>query len=204
MVTLITVLNDKNNLNLLKQNLLAVQSTKQYGLDIICITKDKELYLTCRDILMDDEDSESLVIYEKKATLEQAAKYISDKNEYVFLLKEGIKIPFDGLTQLLRDYYINNHAGFISALFNSYPIIYKIDDIYGKFENYHYKDSWEENSLVEVDTTPVKAMLTKTKLYKDIFCKDDLVDWKDYSYGVQLRRKGYKNFIDTKIKCGGI
>ena len=84
---------------------------------------------------------------------------------------------------------------------------YWVDDIYGsetkwpKFVKSNEKEL--SGTTVDIDIASPYGMLTKMDLYRELFCLSDLDGYSGYSYGIRLRRQGYRNLLDTRVEFGG-
>lgn len=204
MVTVITVIKDSKDFNILKRNLISLESNWNLGVDVLCLVSDQKLYLECREYITKAYNAEqSLVAYNKEASLKSAKEYLTFKNEYVFLLGRGVKIPSGVLFALLKDYTNNPKAGFFSGVLNNVPTASWVEDIYSPA---HFKYLYEndpmriDGEIINVDIYPIMGLMTKTSLYREYFCLPDLEDYGEYSFGIRLRRQGYENYIDTNVK----
>lgn len=205
MITIITSITSQEGFETLKRSLYNFEPDWKLGLDLLCFVHKQELYLECRNFLLDAVDrGECLVVYEEKKTLKVGREYLSPKNEFVFLLNEGVLVPFGGIGKLYKDYFEKNTAGFICGVEKDIPQVFWVKDIYGCPQYiYSNNDNLAKNGLVEVDVSNITGMLTKTSLYEELFCYGDLDGYGSLSYGIRLRRQGYKNFIDTRVEYGG-
>lgn len=171
------------------------------GLDILCLVPNKDLYLQCRDFLLDRVDrGECLVSYVQGEDFKFAIDNLTDKNKYVFLLDNGYILPLGGIGKIYQSYLEKRDAGFISAFATFYGgAFYWVKDIYGYPDYIGIKERTLEKELEEVDIASPRGLMTKTSLFKDIYCSPNIDGGFDYSFGIKLRRQGYQNYVNTKV-----
>ena len=199
---------DRKGFDFLKRNLVNLEPDWKLGVDLLCMVQNKNLYTEVRNYLQTDIDrGEVLIIHEPEGNLLKKAKnYIGTKNEYVYLSAEQ-KIPYNVLEKLYKSYLEKQSLGFVTGIYTTYPEVYWVDDIYNSGEKSPKFFSTDEKeipgSVVNIDTASPYGMLTKTDLYKELFCMEDLDKFGKYSYGIRLRRKGYQNLLDMSVEFGG-
>lgn len=206
MVTVITLVSNREGFDNLKRNIVSFESDWKIGLDILCIVSDYNLYLECRNFLHENVDKgECLVVYEQDATLKSGKEYLDWKNEYVFLLAENVRVPSGGITKLYKTYLEKPQAGFITGEWNLFPTVRWVKDIYGAPKYIYSNEPSPYGLRMDIDVAEVYGIMTKTNLYKELFCLDNLDGYGSHSFGIRLRRQGYKNYINTGVeyKYGG-
>ena len=199
MITIITLVSSRDGFETLKRNLINFEPDWNLGVDLLCLVSDKKLYLECRDFLLDNANrGECRVVLGD--SLKHGREEIEGKNPYIFILGEGILIPFGGLTRLYNTMSDKPQAGFVSGVFKQYPVVYWVKDIYGSPKYVYSNEKTNYDLRMSVDVAPVHGLLTKTNLYKELFCMSDLDGYGGYSFGIRLRRQGYKNYVDTGVE----
>ena len=199
MISVITTITNRKNLKTLQENLVALEADWHLGVDLLCLVGNENLYLEVRDYVASAVDKgEPLVVYDDKG-LKAGQEYLGSRNEYVFLLGENIRIPTGCLTKLMKDFDNKKSAGFIGGVRKELPSVYWVDDIYGSPHYVYSNEKKDLEGLIEVDVSPVYGLLTKTQLYKELFCLSDLDGYGSLSYGIRLRRQGYKNYLSMEV-----
>lgn len=204
MVTLIYPITRRQSLESLKRSLANLEPDWKLGVDLLCVVKWKNLYTEVRDYLQANVDrGEVLTVYEPDGDpLKRAKEYIGSKNKYVYLSGEVV-IPYNALGKLYRNYIENPNLGFVTGISTDYPLAYWVEDIYGWSKFIRSNEKNLEGDTIEIDISSPYGMLTKTDLYKELFCMSDLDEYSGYSYGIRLRRQGYKNLLDMRVEYGG-
>lgn len=200
MITAILPVSYSGGFENLKRNIIGLSADLERLGDVLCIVSDKNLYLECRDILKEYEPNiECLTVYsDRQYPIREALNYLGDKNEYVFVVNENLYLPPKTISRLYEDYLDHPKAGFIAGHFTEYPIGYWVDDIYSETPKVIYSNERELELLQEVDLVlPPYGLLTRTNTFKELFFKGSP---KGAEYGLNLRKQGYKNYIDTAIK----
>lgn len=197
MISIVSLVTKTAGFENLKRNLISLEPDWKLGVDILCLVDDKELYLEVRDFLAQSVNrGEVLVVYDE--SLKAGKEYLSNKNEFVFLLSEDTLIPGGCLTKLYQDYIEKREAGFISGIDKSFPSVFWVKDLYGQ-PKYVFSNEKDLEGLAEVDTSPIYGLLTRASTYKELFCLGDLDGYGSLSYGIRLRRQGYQNYINTGV-----
>lgn len=201
MITVILPISYSGGFDNLKRILLSLESDIALPMSFLAIVSDPDLYLQVRDYLNENVDfAETLTVYtERERPLLEALFHIG-ASDYVFLWNENVVFPSHTLSRLLKDYTEQPGAGFISGHFAEYPLFYWVDDIYAKQPQRILSNERELEGLVEVDLGWTYGMLTKTTNFKDYFSKPVNGFLGGTAYGLTLRRKGFKNFVDTNIQ----
>ena len=206
MITITTILSGRSGFEALKRNLVSLEPDWKIGVDILCVVTDKSLFVECRNFLNENVDKgECLVFYDKDATLKSVGEYLGSRNPLVFILAENVILPIGGLSKLYRNYLEYPDAGFVTGECKDYPVVRWVRDIYGAPQYIYSNEKTEYDLFTKIDVCPVLGILTKTHLYKELFCLDNLEGYGSYSYGIRLRRQGYQNYINTGVeyKHGG-
>ncbi len=202
MISIITSVTNEKNLDRLKTSYFNVEKDMQLGLNWLCLVNNEGLYLECRNFF-DSSDKENLVVYSRKENLnKESIQYLTWANPYTYIANENVIIPSGGLTKLYKDFLEKPTAGLITGEFIEFPISYWVKDIYGDAE-YINPSSVDGNNfemLMDIDTTSIYGIMTPTNLFKEYFGMGDLENYGNRSYGIRLRRQGYKNYLDTSVK----
>ena len=204
MITIVTYISTQQGFENLKKSIINLESDYGLGLNILCIVGEKELYLTCRNWLQMNVDRAGCltVFYDGDNPLEWSKENLTFNDPYVYLANQNVVIPRGGISLLYSDYVYKPTAGFISGLFAEYPTVCWVEDIYDVgSERYRWGDKKIHNdNLAEVDTVYPTGLLTKSLVFRDLFCKTKLEGYDNLSYGIRLRRQGYKNYLDTRVR----
>lgn len=209
MISIITSISDNEGFENLKRSLINLEPDWQLGVDLLCIVRDEKLYLESRDFLRENVDrGECLVLFEDTdEPFKRAVEIVSNKNKYVYLASEKILIPRGGITQLYKDFLEKPKAGLITGRFTGFPTVYWVKDVYDELPHYIYSNEKDLGLglLMDIDTCTISGVMTTMDLYKELFDFSNLEGYGGYSFGIRLRRQGYKNYLDTgvELKFGG-
>lgn len=125
-------------------------------------------------------------------TLGQVAD-LFPKQGYILITNNSRVLPPRTIEHLLEDFLDHPNAGMISG-WAEYSGMGKVEDIYDK-EPVLQKD-WVATGqrLCEADTIPLIGVMMKTRTFRDWYkaSGDNL--------SLALRRGGYMNYIDTRLK----
>lgn len=132
------------------------------------------------------------------------ARELVGGSDFVFTFEDDTEIPKNAHNKLLRSYRSRpEKTGLIQGAQVSRhgpPFIgaWTADDL-GNPQKY---TTLKGKGLEPLDGGGLYCLLVPTKLYKE-----HEFDWKppvgpDVHFGLALRKKGYQNFIDWKVKCG--
>ena len=131
MISLIIPITTRVGLNNFEKTLVNLETDFNLGLDILCVVRDRRIFLNCRDRLREIVDrGECLVILDESQTLEEVSKALRDKNEFTFLMNENIILPVKCLADLLQVYTEKPTAGLVTGYIKDYPQIYWTNDVY--------------------------------------------------------------------------
>lgn len=200
MITAILPISYSGGFENLKRNIVGLSADLVDLGDVLCIVSDKDLYLECRDLLREyAKDIECLTVFsDRQYPIRESLEYLGDKNEFVFVANESLYIPPKTISRLYKDYLDHPKAGFIAGHFTEYPVGYWVDDIYSDTPKVIYSNEREMEKLQEIDLVmPPYSMLTRTKVFRELFFKGNL---KGAEFGLNLRKQGYKNLVDTTIR----
>ena len=175
------------------------------GVNTLCLVNDKNLYLECRDFLQNAIlETEILTHYvEDKNPLVRASDLLA-KDKYVFIVNENIVLPSGALRKLYRAFVEYPFAGFMAGHLTDYNVEYWVENVYMDYSPTK-RCNKSLTGMVEIDTCIPYAILTKSILFKELFFEKPIGDYGSLSFGVRLRRKGYRNFVlgNVKVKHGG-
>ena len=199
MISIINSITKPSGLDNLKRNLVSLEADIHLGMNLLCRVNEKNLFLEVRDYLLRAVNwGECLVKYEEDSSgLKNGKKYVTGKDEYVFLLGEDVLIPSGAITRLYGDYLLKKEAGFFAGAVAEKLPIFWVEDVYSEYPEYLCRSATDR--IVSVDNCRIQGLLTKTDLYKEIFCSEDLPVYGELSYGIKLRRRGYQNYLDTEL-----
>lgn len=195
MVTVIAKISCRRQFENLKLSLPKLEKDWNLGIDFLCVVDNQNLYLEVKDWLIPRIDrGECLVVYNEKQ-FSGLGEYLTNKNDFIFLTNLDCILCEGAITELYGDFIEKPTAGFVSGFASKETAICRLEDLYesGKivFEDF------PEEKLAETDTSSLYGMLVKKQIYLDFSWA--LAD-SEYSFGIELRKKGYKNYIDTSIK----
>ncbi len=116
-------------------------------------------------------------------------------SDYVLFLEDNILLPQDGIERLL-----SNDKDIVAALhFQSNapfsPLLFKAN----AKGNYSPLFDYENNKLLEVDSTGLGALLVKRKVFDKL--KKPYFEAHPFSFFKKAKEAGYKVYCDTSVKC---
>ena len=198
MVNLVLVINSKAEYRTLMWN-YNILSNCEYDCDVLCVVTEKNIYTKCRDWLNDNIDrGEVLTVYLQRDRIDEIKTVLTEKNEYTFLIDCGSSAEPGMLRTLIKNYRENFCAGLIACDRDDAPPYY-VQNVYDKYE---VKNKIPLKDFAEIDVVSWNGILTKTDILKKYF--ENIQTYGDLSYSVQLRRLGFSNFVNNKLKLGGI
>ena len=200
MITIILSISYQGGFGNLKRNVVNIDKDLRAGNSLLCIVSDKKLYVECRDFIREYFGGVNcLVVFStRQLPLRESLEYLGDKNEFVFVANENLYLPPNTISGLYKDYTEHPKAGFIAGHFIEYPVGYWVNDIYSRAPKVIYSDERKLEDFQEVDINlPPYGLLTRTNLFKDFFFRSLAHNG---NYGLTLRRQGYTNYVDTKIR----
>ena len=173
---------------------------------VLCLVGDGGLFLKCRNLIpevFDDYDETAGLKYltkyaETENPFYEAKQYLRDLDEYVFLANCSVVIPENTIKILLDGFLDHPNAGFITGNFTEYPVPLWLKDIYSDTSETIKSDSREITDNMPIDTIFPFGMLTKREHYLEYYPKKDK-PYRNLAYGINLRRKGFTNYLTTKI-----
>lgn len=180
---------------------------------------DLELFQKTRNFTVNSKFRERLSVYRKRgvpnvgsikrrrqriADIHNEMKDIIDSCDYIFMIEDDTLIPTNALNNLLIDYADYPQAGFISGVQIGrwgYKHIgaWTVDDIYFPNKVTSIKDGQE---TIEVDASGFYCCLVKRDIYHShVFKPFQDILGPDVDFGIEIRKLGYKNYVDYQIKC---
>lgn len=184
------------------------------------IDGDLELFELARNLTVASKFAEKLCIFRRKglpnvgsvkrrrqriADIHNEMKQFitSDGSDFIFSLEDDTLITTNTFERLHKLYSLYPHAGFISGIEIGrwgYSMIgaWRTDDIYDP------KKLWTtplEEGVQEVDAAGLYGCLIPKNLYlsHDFKPFNDMLG-PDVDFGMQLRKAGYKNYVDNDLK----
>jgi hypothetical protein len=191
------------------------EMSKPVETNILCLVDgDLNLYLKTRKLVDSSNFREKLTVraenrktpsnsqvYRRKriAELHNQAKQYIQAGEYVLLLEDDGIPPKNAITKLYEN---KSDVGFISGIELGRWItrylgawhMTPVDEV-TRIESVTY----EPNKIIEVTAAGLYCMLIKKELYEQHEFKTGSNYGPDLDMGLELTRKGYKNYIDTSI-----
>lgn len=139
------------------------------------------------------------------AQIKEMSKQLIGNSQYVFGLEDDTLCPPDTLKKLVRFMDAVHEAALIEgAEVNRWGFkvmgAWKVDNVQQptKIATMPYKPTGYD----EIDGAGMYCYLTRTKLYKDAHYHNEQSPFGvDVNYGFDLRKAGWKCFIDWSIKC---
>lgn len=136
----------------------------------------------------------------------EAKKYMWDC-DYILGLEDDTIFPTNTTRTLLKHYLANPYAGMIEGLeLGRWGVPYigawKVDSIYEPTEVSSIMID-QSKKLQEIDAGGFYCYMTRA----DDYMTHEFEPWADgnlgpdVNYGIALRKKGYKNYIDTSLVC---
>lgn len=146
------------------------------------------------------------------ACLRNESKEYIGGSEFVFSFEDDTVLSKNALAYLLYDYNELDNVGFVQGVQigrwgKPYIGAWRVDDVSNPkhYETIDHEFSYSEDEEIiteEIDAGGFYCYLTTTKLYKSIKYGWQEPCGADVDFGLQLRRLGYKNYIDWFVICG--
>lgn len=188
-----------------------------------------QLFEIARNLTVQSKFNQKLCVFRRKgipdiASVVKRRQRISDihneikeyvnKCEYVFLIEDDTLIPTNTFEKMQKNYVQKPHAGLITGVqinrwgFNTTGI-WHVDNPYDIKEikslvppvNTMQKLFTEQpKTFQEIDAAGFYCMFTSWELYQSVSHKPFApILGPDVNYGIELRTKGYKNYVDWSI-----
>lgn len=186
---------------------------------LVYVDGDMRLFDITRNFVINSKFNEKLCVYRKKGLpnvnhirsrrkrigmIHSEIKDIIVSCDYVWLLEDDTLFPLDALTKLLHHYDYLPHAGLITAVQvgrwgYTVPGIWKVDSPYEVTKIESLLPNTAE-PFHEIDASGLYCCLTRFQVYKHgEFTPFDSILGPDVTYGLGLRKLGYKNYVDWSI-----
>lgn len=187
----------------------------------IYVDGDLRLFEKVREFVRQSKFKEKLCVYRKKGLPnishmpsrrrrigeihKEIGTYLSD-NEFVFLIEDDTIVPVDALQVLLKDIWSYPNTGFTSGIALgrwgfTHIGAWNVDDIINTQRITSIKDS-EIEDLQGVDAAGLYCCLTRRINYiNGDFKPFEKILGPDFTFGLDLRRKGFMNYVNKYVKC---
>ncbi len=187
----------------------------------VYVDGDLKLFERAREFVRLSKFKEKLCVYRKKGLpnvshMSSRRKRIGDihreittyldEGEFVFLLEDDTLIPPNTLEVLMEDMLSKPNVGFVSGIELgrwgfAHIGAWNVD----KVQDPSIITSIEDSSFVDIESVDAAGFyccLTRKVNYMDgDFIPFDRILGPDFSYGLDLKRRGFSNYIDRRIKC---
>lgn len=195
---------------------------------LVYVDGDMSLFEKARNFVVNSKFRDKLCVYRKKGLpsvnhiksrrrrigqIHNEIKAIINHCDYVFLLEDDTLFPLDTLKKLLKNYAIHPYAGFITGVQigrwgYTVPGLWKCDNPYNvkQIESCLPKDGETRGiytqwaGVEEIDAAGLYCCITKLENYKkgDFEPFDEILG-PDVSFGLSMRREGFKNYVDWSL-----
>lgn len=186
---------------------------------LVYVDGDQQLFQTARNFVWNSNFKEKLCVYRKKGLpnvnhIRQRRERIAEIHnelrgivgfcDYIFLLEDDTLIPLDTLPRLIKSYSYYPYAGFITGVQigrwgYTVPGIWQVDNPYD-VKRINSLLPNKEDTFQEIDASGIYCCLTKCEHYKKMmFAPFDSILGPDVTYGISLRKEGFKNYVDWTI-----
>lgn len=184
---------------------------------LVLVDGEKDLYLKARNLTVASNFAQKLCVSAKPpkhrspsqsfrrkriAYLHNEAKTYIEPCEYILLLEDDGLFPLDGLDKLLKLYKQYPDAGFIEGLelgrwLSRYIGAWLVDDPFDvkEIRSIDYKP----DTVISIDAGGLYFTLTRFSRYMDHMFAPTNNFGPDIIWGLELRKQGYTNYIDTSI-----
>lgn len=186
---------------------------------LVYVDGDQELFQLARNFVMNSRFKEKLCVYRRKglpsvnhihsrrkriAEIHKEIRTMIGQCDYIFLVEDDTLLPLNALEKLLKAYSQNPYAGFITGVQIgrwgfTVPGIWRVDNPYAVNKVSSLLPN-TDNTFEEIDAAGFYCCLTKRDNYiKTEFDPFSTILGPDVSYGIELRKQGYKNYVDWSI-----
>lgn len=178
-----------------------------------------ELFQKARNYTVNSKFKERLCVYRRKgitsvssvhrrrqriADIHNEIKELINKTDYIFLTEDDTLMPMDSLKKMYNLALTKKYFGFISGVevgrwgFRHIGA-WIVDDIY----DIKQVTSIQAGQGIEaVDGAGLYCCFTTRENYmKNVFKPFDSILGPDVDFGINLRKQGFKNYIDHSIQC---
>lgn len=185
---------------------------------LVYVDGDLNLFEKARNLTVNSNFNERLCIYRRKglpnvgsitrrrariAAIHNEIKELIQNTYYVFMIEDDTLFPYSTLKNLLNQYAINPHAGFISAIeLGRWGFLHigawTVNDIYNVTQITSIK---KPQSIQKIDAAGFYCCLTRYDYYKShTFKPYEEILGPDVDYGLSLRKQGLYNYV-VPIEC---
>lgn len=186
---------------------------------LVYVDGDQELFEIARRFVIGSRFREKLCVYRSKGLpsvnhlrsrrrrigeIHNEIRSIVGSCDYIFLLEDDTLFPLNVLEKFLKHYTQNPYAGLITGVQIgrwgfTVPGIWKVDNPYN-VQQINSMLPNEKSPFEEIDASGMFCLLTKRDNYVNAkFEPFDSILGPDVSFGLHLRREGFKNFVDWTI-----
>lgn len=187
---------------------------------LVYVDGDMMLFNDTRNYVLQSKFIEKLCVYRKKgkpsvnhinsrreriAKIHNEIKEIVGGCDYVFLLEDDTLIPLNTLDKLLKDYSVYPYAGFISGVqVGRWGMtacgLWKVDNPYN-IQHIQSQLPPAVHNIQEIDAAGLYCCLAKREHYVTTeFTPFAPILGPDVSFGLALRQRGFKNYVDWSIQ----
>lgn len=188
--------------------------------NILCyVDGDQKLFEITRNFVLNSKFKERLCVYRHKglpqinhikhrrqriADIHNELKEIVGNVEYLLLMEDDTLVPLNGFEKLLKNYSVNHYAGFITGVQigrwgYTVPGVWQVNNPYD-INRVNSMLPNTEKPFEEIDAAGLYFCMTRSEFYKQIhFEPFDSILGPDVSFGLALRKQGYKNYVDWTI-----
>lgn len=180
---------------------------------------DQRLFEVARNLTVASKFSQKLCVYRSKgmanvgsvrrrreriSAIHNEIKQYINASDYMLLLEDDTLTPFDTIGRMISSALDYPHAGLISGTEIGrwgweHIGAWRVNDVYNIS---HIESIPKETGIREVDATGLYTCLIRSDLYmKHRFEPFDIILGPDFNLGIELRKSGYKNYIDFDIQC---
>lgn len=136
----------------------------------------------------------------------ETRKLVDGTTDYVISIEDDTIIPSDAIIKLTDMARKNTDLGIGSGVqvgrWKAKMIgIWKVDDVENPTK-YITLPNTPYDYIEEIDATGMFCYITPTPLYKEMEYYWENPTGPDVAYGLELRRRGYKNIVDWSLVCG--
>lgn len=185
----------------------------------VYVDGDLNLFKKAREHVRRSKFKERLCVYRKKGLPnvshifnrrkrigeihDEIKNYIKD-GEFIFLVEDDTLVPSDALELMLKDMWSHSNVGFISGVeLGRWGFLHigawRVDDINDPRYIYSITDG---EGLDEVDAAGLYCCLTRRVNYiSGMFKPFEKILGPDFTFGIDLRCKGFTNYVNKSIKC---
>lgn len=141
---------------------------------------------------------------ERIANIHNEMKRYIGASDYLFLLEDDTLPPLNIMKKLVSHMLSNPYAGFITAAeLGRWGFLHlgawKANDVYVPTK---IESPYLETGLQEIDAAGLYCCLVRRDIYMNHYFKpfEDILG-PDVDFGIELRKQGYKNYIDYDLHC---